>query len=282
MKILISGAAGALGTDMQKLLQKHHIQFMATDIKQLDITDYKTTNELLLNYRPTVILHFAALSDVDRCEENTDLALRVNALSTLGLATIARKIDAKMLYVSTNFVFDGTGEQSYYEYSTPNPINHYGATKLLGEQYVRDICNRFFIVRTSWLFGHASKTFVSKFIASTEKPASVHVICDQFASFTYTVDLAEAILMLIKTDNYGIYHLVNRDLGSWLDFALRAKDVMKFATSLNPITTEELNLSARRPRYAPLGSRNYPYLFDKPLRTWKDALAAFIASLGHR
>ena len=282
MKILITGAAGALGTDMQKLLHKHNIQFLATDIKQLDITDLKATNELLLNYRPTVMLHFAALSDVDRCEENTDLALRVNALSTLGLATIARKIDAKMLYVSTNFVFDGSGEQSYYEYSTPNPINHYGATKLLGEQYVRDICNRFFIVRTSWLFGHASKTFVSKFIVTAEKPASIHVICDQFASFTYTVDLAEAILMLIKTDNYGIYHLVNRDIGSWLDFALRAKDIMKFTTSLNPITTEELNLSARRPRYAPLGSRNYPYLFDRTMRNWQEALAAFIASLGQR
>jgi dTDP-4-dehydrorhamnose reductase len=282
MKILITGATGALGADMQKLLHKHTIQFLATDIKQLDITDFKATNELLLNYRPTVILHFAALSDVDRCEEHTDLALRTNALSTLGLATIARKIDAKMLYVSTNFVFDGSGEQSYYEYSTPNPINQYGATKLLGEQYVRDICNRFFIVRTSWLFGHASKTFVSKFIVSREKPASIHVICDQFASFTYTVDLAEAILMLIKTDNYGIYHLVNRDIGSWLDFALRAKDMMKFTTSLNPITTEELNLSARRPRYAPLGSRSYPYLFDRTMRNWQEALAAFIATLGQR
>lgn len=280
MKILITGAAGALGTDMQRLLQKEGILFMATDIKQLDITDFKKTNELLLNYRPTVILHFAALSDVDRCEKDTDLALRVNALSTLGLATIARKIDAKILYVSTNFVFDGTEEQPYYEYSTPKPVNHYGATKLLGEQYVRDVCNRFFIVRTSWLFGHSSKTFISKFIVSPEKPASIHVICDQFASFTYTTDLAEAILTLIKTDNYGIYHMVNRDVGSWLDFALRAKDSMKFKTLLNPITTEELNLSARRPRYAPLGSRNFPYLFDKTMRTWTDALAAFIASLG--
>jgi dTDP-4-dehydrorhamnose reductase len=279
MKILITGADGALGTEMQSLLKKHGIIFMATDIKQLDITDFKKTNEMLLNYRPTVILHFAALSDVDLCEEDTDLALRVNALSTLGLATIARKIDAKMLYVSTNFVFDGTGEQPYYEYSKPQPVNHYGVTKLLGEQYVRDICSRFFIVRTSWLFGSASKTFISKFIASPQKPASIHVICDQFALFTYTVDLAEAILTLIKTENYGVYHLANREIGSWLDFALRAKDVMKFKTSLNPITTDELNLPALRPRYAPLGSRNYGYLFDRTMRTWKDALAAFIASL---
>jgi dTDP-4-dehydrorhamnose reductase len=280
MKILITGADGALGTEMQRLLQKEGIVFMATDIKQLDITDYKMTNELLLNYRPTVILHFAALSDVDRCQEESDLALRVNAMGTLGLATIAQKIDAKMLYVSTNHIFDGTHEQPFYEYSTPKPLNHYGVTKLLGEHYVRDICRRYFIVRTSWLFGQKSKTFISKFIIASEKPASIHVICDQFASFTYTVDLAEAILTLIKTDNYGIYHLVNREIGSWLDFALRAKDVMKFKTTLNPITTEELNLAACRPRYAPLGSRNYSFLFDKTMRTWKDALAAFIVSAG--
>jgi dTDP-4-dehydrorhamnose reductase len=280
MKILITGADGALGTDMQQLLQKEGIIFMATDIKQLDITDYKKTNEFLLNYRPTVILHFAALSDVDGCETESDLALRVNAMGTLGLATIARKIDAKMLYVSTNYVFEGTQEQPYYEYSPPKPVNQYGRTKLLGEHYVRDICSRYYIVRTSWLFGTKSKTFVSKFITSAQKPASIHVICDQFASFTYTVDLAEAILALIKTDNFGIYHLVNRGIGSWLDFALRAKDIMKFKTALNPITTEELNLAACRPRYTPLGSRNYSFLFDRTMRTWKNALAAFIASAG--
>ena len=282
MKILMTGAAGALGTDTQKLLHAHGIQFMATDIKQLDITDHKKTKELLLNYRPTIILHFAAMSDVDRCEKEPELALRINALSTLGLATIARKIDAKLLYVSTNFVFDGNGERPYYEYSTPNPVNHYGETKLLGEQYVRDLCSRFFIVRTSWLFGRTSKTFISQFLASAEKPAAIHVICDQFATFTYTVDLADAILTLVKTDNYGIYHLVNREVGSWLDFALKAKDVMKFKTSLNPITTDELDLAARRPRYAPLGSRNYPYLFNTTLPAWKDALTTFIASLGQR
>lgn len=280
MKILITGADGALGTAMQDLLRQEGIQFMATDIRQLDITDFKQTNDAIMNYRPTVILHFAALSDVDRCEKEGDFALRTNALGTLGLATIARKINAKILYISTNFVFAGTGEQPYYEYSAPGPVNHYGTTKLLGEQYVRDLCSRFFIVRTSWLFGQGSKTFISKFIASPQKPAAMHVICDQFASFTYTVDLAEAIFTVIKSDNYGIYHLVNREAGSWLDFALHAKDLMKFKTSLNAVTTDELDLAARRPRYAPLGSRSYPFLFGRTMRTWKDALAAFIANLG--
>lgn len=279
MKIFISGANGALGTDLQNLLRKQDIRFHATDINQLDVVDFKKTNETLLNYRPDVILHFAAISNVDMCENNKEHAFRVNALSTLGLAIIAKKIGAKILYVSTNFVFDGAEEKSYTEYSQPNPINEYGRTKFLGENYVKDICDRYFIVRTSWLFGKNSKTFISKFLVSDNKPGSIDVICDQFASFTYTVDLADVILLLIKSENYGIFHIVNKNIGSWLDFALRAKEIMKFKTEIKPIKTEELNLPALRPRYAPLDSKNFQFLFNKSMRKWEDALAEFIKSI---
>lgn len=279
MKVFISGANGALGTDMQNLLRKQSINFYATDINQLDVVDFTKTNETLLNYRPDVILHFAAISNVDACEENKEHTFRVNALSSLGLAIIAKKIGAKILYVSTNFVFDGAEEKSYTEYSQPNPINEYGRTKSLGENYVKDICDRYFIVRTSWLFGKNSKTFISKFLVSENKPGSIDVICDQFASFTYTVDLVDAILLLIKSENYGIFHIVNKNIGSWLDFALTAKEIMKFKTEIKPIKTEELNLPAPRPRYAPLDSKNFEFLFNKSMRKWEDALAEFIKSI---
>jgi len=279
MKIFISGADGALGTDMQNLLRKEGIIFKATDINQLDIANFRKTNEILLNYRPDVILHFAAISNVDTCEKNKDLAFRVNALSTLGLAIISRKINAKMLYVSTNFVFDGSSEKPYTEYSQPNPISEYGRSKFLGEHYVKDICDRYYIVRTSWLFGENSKTFVSRFLVEKNKPSSIDVICDQFASFTYTIDLADAIFLLIKSENYGTYHVVNKDSGSWLDFALRSKELMNFKTEINPIKTEELNLPAPRPRYAPLDSRNFEFLFGQGMRTWQDALSEFIKSI---
>ena len=177
------------------------------------------------------------------------------------------------------YVFDGAEEKSYTEYSQPNPINEYGKTKSLGENYVKDICDRYFIVRTSWLFGKNSKTFISKFLVSENKPGSIDVICDQFASFTYTVDLVDAILLLIKSENYGIFHIVNKNIGSWLDFALKAKEIMKFKTEIKPIKTEELNLPAPRPRYAPLDSKNFEFLFNKSMRKWEDALAEFIKSV---
>ena len=282
VKVLISGAGGALGKEMQALLQKKGINFYGADINNMDIADFTKTNETLLNYRPDVILHFAAISNVDMCEENKELAFRVNGLSTMGIAIIAKKINAKLLYVSSNFVFDGRGEEPYIEYSQPNPINQYGKTKFLGENYVRDICQQYFIVRTSWLFGKNSKTFISKFVVSQNKPVSIDAICDQFATFTYIVDLADAIFSLIKSENYGIFHIVNKGYGSWLDFALTAKDLMRFKTEIKPIKTEELNLPAPRPRFTPLNSNNYEFLFNRTIRRWQDALAEFIKSLAQK
>ena len=282
MKVFISGADGALGLELQSLLRREHINFLATDINQLDITDFKKTKTTLLNYRPDVILHFAAISDVDACEKNSDLAFRVNALGSLGLAIITKKIDAKILYISSNFIFDGNSEEPYREYSTPNPINEYGQTKLLGENYIKDICDRYFIVRTSWLFGGNSKTFISKFIISENKPSSINVICDQFASFTYIPDLAEALLLLVKSDNHGIFHIVNTGVGSWLDFILKAKEYMKFKTEIKPVKTEELNLAALRPTFAPLASKHFDFLFDKKMRTWEEALGEFIKSISKK
>ncbi|MEO0106746.1 MAG: dTDP-4-dehydrorhamnose reductase [candidate division WOR-3 bacterium] len=279
MKILITGAAGALGSEIQNLLRREKVNFWGIDIKQLDITDFKKTNDVILNYHPDCILHFAAISNVDECEINKEIAFRVNSLATLGLVTIAKKIGARFLYTSTNFVFDGDSEEPYFEYDPAHPICVYGRTKLIGENYIREIYDRFYIVRTSWLFGKNSKTFISQFLEKQNKPLSVNVICDQFGSFTYIPDLAEAIFVLIKSENYGTYHIVNTGYGTWLDFALKAKEMMKFATELNPIKTNELNLPAPRPRFAPLGSRNYEFLFNRKMRSWESALSDFVKTI---
>jgi len=279
MKIFITGADGALGKEMQQVLHKNSINCVASDLNQLDIADFKKTNESLLKHRPDIILHFAAISNVDYCEENKDLAFHVNALGTYGLAIIAKKINAKILYVSTNYVFDGSQEKPYLEHNATAPINEYGKTKLIGENYIKELCPRYFIVRTSWLFGKGSKNYVPKFIADDKKSVSINVICDQFASFTYILDLAEAILLLLKSENYGTYHLTNRGVGSWLDFGLEAKELMKFKTELNPIKVKELNLAALRPRFAPLASKNFEFFFKQNLRSWKDGLAEYIKSI---
>ncbi|MDH4212235.1 MAG: dTDP-4-dehydrorhamnose reductase [candidate division WOR-3 bacterium] len=279
MKIFVSGAEGALGQEMTRLLRNEKIKFLATDVKQLDITDFKSTNKVLLDYRPDVILHFAAVSGVDTCERDRDLAFRVNALSSMGLALIAKKIGAKMLYTSTNYVFDGHGEEAFAEYSDPNPLSEYGRTKLLGEKYVKDICDKYFIVRTSWLFGKNSNRYISKFLVAEKKPGSIDVICDQFASLTYIDHLAEAILRVIKSDNYGIYHIVNSGVASWLDFVLRAKKIMRFRTTVRAVKTEELNLPAKRPRFSPLASHSYEFLFACQMKSWEEALNEFIKSI---
>ena len=282
MKLCISGANGALGKAMQSLLRRERINFLAADIEQLDIINFKKTNSALLNYRPDVIIHLAAISDVDACEENSEQAFRVNALGSLGLAIIAKKISAKIIYISTNFVFDGKSEHSYTEYSEPHPINEYGWTKFLGEKYIRDLCDHYFIVRTSWLFDKNAKTFISKFIVSEKKPTSIDVICDQFASFTYIPDLAEALFLLLKSENYGIYHIVNNGSGCWLDFILKAKELMKFKTEIRSVKTEELNLSASRPLFTPLASKHFEFLFNQNMRTWEKALAEFIKSVSKK
>lgn len=276
MKIFVSGAKGALGQEMTGLLERKGIDHLATDIDQLDVTDFRKTYDALLHYHPDVILHFAAVSDVDQCEEDPETALRVNALSSLGLGIIAGKIGAKILYTSTNFIFDGNDEEPYTEHSAPNPINTYGRSKLLGENYIKDSCDRHFIIRTSWLFGKYSKNFVSRFLNSEEKPEFLDAVCNRCASFTYTVDLAEALLLVIKSESFGVFHIVNKGEGSFLDFLLKAKEIMKFNTEIRPIKAEDLHLPAPRPKYSPLASQYYEVLSRQELRNWGDALTEFV------
>ena len=279
MKIFVSGARGALGREMTGLLTREGIEHFATDVDEVDVTKFRQTYAALLDYRPDVILHFAAVSDVDKCEEDPETALRVNALSSLSLGTIAKKINASILYTSTNFVFDGSDKAPYGENSSPNPINRYGKSKLLGEKYIRKSCPYHFIVRTSWLFGRYSRNFISRFLNSDTKPSSLKAVCDRRASFTYTVDLARALLAIIESDKYGIYHIVNRGEGSFMDFLLKAKELMGFKTDITPIKVADLNLPAPRPQYAPLSSHNYEGLCKDGMRNWPDALAEFVSSL---
>jgi len=275
MKIFVSGANGALGREMTDVLTREGLAFLAVDIDRFDITDFKTTRDVLIDYKPDVILHFAAVSDVDRCEEDPENALRVNSLSSLSLGIIASKIRARLLYTSTNFVFDGSEQKPYGEQDEPNPINAYGRTKLLGENYIRDVCARHFIVRTSWLFGRYSKNFISRFLNRREKPGAIDAVCDRFASFTYTLDLAEALLLIIRAEKYGIFHVVNNGVASFKGFLQKAKEIMGFETEIKSIKAESLNLPAPRPKYSPLRSDNYEAVTNQTMRSWEDALTSF-------
>ena len=176
-------------------------------------------------------------------------------------------------------MFDGRDNTPYSENSTPNPINRYGKSKLLGETYIRESCPHHFIIRTSWLFGRYSRNFISRFLNSDAKPKSLNAVCDRCASFTYTVDLAKALLTIIESDRYGIYHVVNKGEGSFMDFLLKAKELMGFNTDIRSIKAADLNLPAPRPLYSPLSSHNYENVFEQTMRNWPDALAEFVRSL---
>lgn len=279
MKVFISGADGALGQEVKGVLHRERIEHLATDKDELDITDFRETYRTIQGYHPDVILHFAAVSDVDLCERDQETALRVNALSSLGFGVIAHRIGAKLIYTSTNFVFDGESSEPYVEDSQPNPINTYGRTKMLGEEYIRDTCPQHFIIRTSWLFGCYSKNFISRFLNSEEKPGSIEAVCDRFASFTYTLDLAEALLDIIGSEDYGTFHIVNQNIGSFLDFLESAKEIMKFKTEIRSIKFATLNLPAPRPRYSPLASRKFESAFGRKIRPWQAALTDLAGKL---
>jgi dTDP-4-dehydrorhamnose reductase len=188
-------------------------------------------------------------------------------------------VGAKLIYTSTNFVFDGKSESPYVEDSQPNPINTYGRTKMLGEKYIRDNCPRHFIIRTSWLFGCYSKNFISRFLNSEEKPEHIEAVCDRFASFTYTLDLVRALLQVIESEDYGTFHIVNSNTGSFHDFLLKAREIMGFMTKINSIKFETLNLPAARPRYSPLTSSKFESVFNCKMRPWQDALADLAGKL---
>ena len=154
---------------------------------------------------------------------------------------------------------------------------------MAGENFIRDLTDRFYVVRTAWLFGKNAKTFITKFLTRPEKPPFIDVICDQIGSFTYIPDLAEAIFTLVKSENYGVFHIVNAGAGSWLEFALKAKDLLMFKTDLRPVKTEELNLPAPRPAFGTLLSKNYEFFFEKSMRRWEMALADFVKEIqSHR
>ncbi len=277
MKIFLTGVEGALGSEFIKHLDQYTV--LSPKEAELDLTNFKKTVKTIRTFHPDLVCHLAAISDVDGCERKPAEAYRVNVMATYNVTTGANLVGAKILYVSTNYVFKGDQAELYYEWDKPDPINEYGRTKLLGEKAVKALTHRYFIVRTSWLFGKNSKTFASKLIENPKPPPEAKVIADQFGSFTYTKDLSASLALLIDTSYYGLYHLVNKGKASWFDFLKTAQQYLGLPMKIIPVNVADLNLSARRPMDAGLGSRFYEEIFDCTMRSWEDALHDFIKSL---
>jgi len=277
MRVAITGALGQLGRSLQDALEGHDL--LRIDLPVHDVTD-KGIIPSIADFEPDCVVHTAAMTDVDGCERDPDAAYRINAVGTRNVALGCQRCNAPMLYMSTDYVFDGTSEEPYLEYDEPNPISVYAKSKLAGEEFVRDLLNRFYIVRTAWLYGHTGNNFVKKILELAEEEDELSVVANEFGSPTYAPYLSEAIARVIQQPLYGIYHLVNEGSCSRYEFAAKILELAGMGDfPLHP--TEIYARSAKVPRRAVLRNFCAATQLGITLRPWEEALRAYFEEREH-
>ena len=276
MRILLTGARGMLGTDIALRLGNLDMDFFGIDRDELDITDEQAVFDFFSSNRPDAVIHCAAYTAVDKAESERDIALKVNAGATGFLARAAASADAKIMYISTDYVFDGMSDIPYETHDDCNPINWYGYTKHKGEEAVRINTNRHFIVRISWLFGHNGNNFVKTMMKLAAVRESIDVVNDQFGSPTFTEDLAILLCDMIMTEKYGIYHATNEGFCSWADFAQQIMELTGSTCKINPITTEMYPTKTVRPKNSMLSRAKLDHSGFTRLPEWEDALGRYL------
>lgn len=278
MKILVTGANGQLGKDLVKLLaQEHEVYGLSRD--QLDITNEDQCNLVIAELKPEVIIHSAAYTAVDLAESEEDLAYKTNAFGTRNLAVAAEKIHAKLCYISTDYVFDGTEVKPYREYDNTNPLSVYGKSKRAGEQLVQTLTTRNFIVRTSWVYGLFGNNFVKTILKLAQDRDTLKVVSDQVGSPTYTIDLAQFVEQLVQTERYGIYHASNSGFCSWFEFACAIFEESGLKKRVEPCSIEDFPRPAPRPRYSVMEHMSIRANGFNDLRPWREGLRAFLKEL---
>lgn len=277
--ILLTGGNGQLGTELRHLLDEKGLKYVSTDAQEMDITDEQATLAFIQELKPTVIYHCAAYTAVDKAEdEGKELDEKINVNGTENVAKAAKAVGAKFVYISTDYVFDGTKKEGVYkETDKPNPQNEYGRTKLLGEQAVKDLLDEYFIIRTSWVFGKYGHNFVYTMKCLAQTHPRLTVVDDQYGRPTWTRTLAEFMVYIIENNaDYGIYHLSNDNSCSWYEFA---KEILKETdVEVAPVTSAEYPQKAKRPQYSVLDltkAKNTGFVIP----TWEEALADMTASL---
>jgi dTDP-4-dehydrorhamnose reductase len=280
MRIVITGANGQLGQCLQKLLEARGDTVIPTDVPEFDITDHKIVQQLS-NLAPNLIIHSAAMTNVDGCAKDPDLAFKVNAFGTQNVAHACLRCNADMVCVSTNEVFNGQADHPYQEGDLPQPVNPYGSSKRAGEQMAaRYLKNKLYIVRTAWLYAPGGLNFPTKIIAAANANKEIRVVTDEVSNPTYAPDLAEAIAQLIQTRAYGIYHFTNAGYCSRYDFA---KEILRLSgrgdIPIQPITLADYPRPSTVPPFAPLVNTRGAALGIE-LRPWQEALKAYFEAIG--
>ncbi|OGX68130.1 MAG: dTDP-4-dehydrorhamnose reductase [Paenibacillus sp. RIFOXYA1_FULL_44_5] len=280
MKIMVTGAGGQLGKDLVDSLGQHH-QVIALTRAELDITNQEQCKQIIHTVRPDAVIHAAAYTAVDLAESEEDQAYAVNAFGTRNIAAAVQEIGAKLCYISTDYVFDGNSNVPYREYDNTNPTGVYGKSKRAGEQLVQSLCERYFIVRTSWVYGKYGSNFVKTMLKLGQDKKELKVVHDQIGSPTYTVDLSCFLETLVLTEKYGIYHASNSGICSWYEFAQAIFAESGANVVVHPCTTEEFPRPAPRPKFSVMDHLSIRANGFQDLRPWQEALREFLQNMNN-
>lgn len=279
MKILVTGYSGQLGYDVVLEGKKRGFDMIGVGHKELDITQEEQVRNYIHTVKPDVVIHCAAYTAVDNAEDNKDVCFDVNVNGTKYLAASAKSVAAKFIYISTDYVFEGTGTEPFTEEDAANPVGYYGITKYEGEKAVQSLLDKYFIIRISWVFGINGNNFIKTMLRLAETRKELNVVGDQYGSPTYTFDLAKLLLDMAETEKYGVYHASNEGFTTWADFAKEIFQVAGKAVKVNSITTEEYPTKAVRPKNSRMSKDKLEKNGFTRLPAWQDALTRYIAEL---
>lgn len=286
MRVLVTGAKGQLGSDLLCELSKRNIESVGIDIEDLDITDAAATKKVIEDIsnktKLDAIIHCAAYTAVDAAEDNEALVTKINAEGTKNIAEVAKTLDVAMMYISTDYVFDGEGERPWEPDDKRAPLNVYGMAKYKGELYVEELVKKYFIVRISWVFGLHGNNFIKTMLRLGKERGAVSVVNDQIGSPTYTPDLSRLLADMIVTDKYGRYHATNEGLCSWYDFAVEIFKQANLDVVVTPVSSDAFPVKAKRPHNSRMDKSKLTENGFKLLPTWQDALGRYLLELGEK
>lgn len=281
MRVLVTGVKGQLGYDVVNEMLKRGIEPVGVDVEEMDITDKAACDKVITEANVDAVIHCAAYTAVDAAEDNVEICMKVNAEGTRNIAEVCRKLDIKMMYISTDYVFDGQGERPWEPDDERHPLNVYGQSKYEGELAVEELVEKFFTVRIAWVFGVNGKNFIKTMLRIGKERGAATVVCDQIGSPTYTYDLARLLVDMIQTDKYGRYHATNEGLCSWYEFAceiFRAAGMDE--VKVTPVTSAEYPASrAKRPMNSRISKEKLSDNGFERLPDWKDAVARYLKEI---
>lgn len=274
--ILVTGSTGQLGSDVVKELLKRGYSTLSPNRSEFNLCSEDSIRNYILNSNCEAIVHCAAYTQVDKAEDEKDLCIKINATATKHIVKCAKILDIPMIYISTDYVFDGTKDGEYTENDETNPINIYGESKLAGEKYVQEILDKYYIVRTSWVFNINGKNFIETMLRLSKANNQLSIVNDQIGSPTYTKDLSRLLVDMLETSKYGLYHATNEGYCSWYEFADTIFKLANINIDIRAINSNEYASRAKRPLNSKLSKDKLIEYGFKPLPNWEDALKDYL------